>query len=41
MFDETNITTASLNFKDISPEQASAIIKLLRDNNESELSNST
>ena len=35
---ETNITTTNLTFKDISPEQASAIIKLLRDNDESELS---
>lgn len=35
---ETNITTTSLTFKDISPEQASAIIQLLRNNDESELS---
>lgn len=35
---ETNITTTSLTFKDISPEQASAIIHLLRNNDESELS---
>ena len=35
---ETNITNTSLTFKDISPEQASAIIQLLRNNDESELS---
>ena len=35
---ETEITTTSLSFKDISPEQASAIIKILRNNDESELS---
>ena len=35
---ETNITTTGLTFKDISPEQASAIINLLRNNDESELS---
>ena len=34
---ETNITTTSLTFKDISPEQAEAIIHLLRNNDESEL----
>lgn len=35
---ETNITNTSLTFKDISPEQAGAIIQLLRNNDESELS---
>lgn len=35
---ETYITSTSLNFKDISPEQASAIIQLLRNNDKSELS---
>lgn len=36
---ETNITATSLTFKDISPEQASLIIKLLENNEESDLMN--